>query len=141
MAIRPVPYDDILNLDDEIHRYHNQVPPALQIRPIRSYSFTDTTADIMHRLMLELMFLKSICVLHRPFLNREKNNPLYKHSRDTCRDAALRILELHAEYDEEGRPGGRLFEDNYMLQTLSLHDFLIASMILCLDLTENMPGW
>ncbi len=141
MAIRPVPYEDILTLDEELHRFRNQIPPSLQIRPIRSYSFTDTTPDIIHRLMLEMIYLKSLCVLHRPYLNREKDNPKYNVSRNTCRDAALRILELHAEYEEEGRPGGRLFDDKYMLSSLNLHDFLIASMILCLDLTENsMPS-
>ena len=140
MAIRPLPYGDLMELDEEIRRYHSSIPPALQIRPIRSYSFTDSAADIMHRLMLELLYLKILCVLHRPYLNREKDNPAYTHSRVSCRDAALRVLELHAEYEEEGRPGGRLFDDNYMLQTLSNHDFLIASMIICLDLTENMPS-
>ncbi|OTA70457.1 hypothetical protein K449DRAFT_393455 [Hypoxylon sp. EC38] len=140
LSIQPPPYDEVLKLDDEIHQYHAQVPPSLQIRPIRSYSFTDQTYDIMHRLMLEMMYLKSLCVLHRPYLNREKDNPRYDRSRNTCRDAALRILDLHAEYEEESRPGGRIYEDKYMLSALTLHDFLIAAMILCLDLTENLPS-
>ncbi|KAI1396318.1 fungal-specific transcription factor domain-containing protein [Hypoxylon fuscum] len=140
LSIQSPPYEDIMKLDDEIHQYHAQVPPSLQIRPIRSYCFTDQTYDIMHRLMLEMMFLKSLCVLHRPYLNREKDNPKYDRSRTICRDAALRILDLHAEYEEESRPGGRIHEDKYMLSSLTLHDFLIASMILCLDLTENLPS-
>ncbi|KAI2624933.1 fungal-specific transcription factor domain-containing protein [Hypoxylon sp. NC1633] len=140
LSIQPPSYEEVLQLDDEIHQYHGQVPPSLQIRPIRSYSFTDQTYDIMHRLMLEMMYLKSLCVLHRPYLNREKDNPKYDRSRNTCRDAALRILDLHAEYEEESRPGGRIHEDKYMLSALTLHDYLIASMILCLDLTENLPS-
>ncbi|KAK6951088.1 hypothetical protein Daesc_007618 [Daldinia eschscholtzii] len=140
LSIHPPPYDDVMKLDDELHQYHEHVPPSLQIKPIRSYSFTDQTYDIMHRLMLELMYLKSLCVLHRPYLNREKDNPLYDRSRNTCRDAALRILDLHAEYEEESRPGGRIYEDKYMLSALTLHDFLIAAMVLCLDLTENLPS-
>ncbi|CAJ2502558.1 Uu.00g099520.m01.CDS01 [Anthostomella pinea] len=140
LSIHPLPYDEALRLNDEIHQYHNQVPPALQIKPIRSYSFTDQTHDIVHRLMLELMYLKSLCVLHRPYLNRDKDNPRYDTSRNICRDAALKILELHAEYEQESKHGGRLFEDKYMLSSLTLHDFLIAAMILCLDLTENLPS-
>ncbi|KAI5927388.1 fungal-specific transcription factor domain-containing protein [Camillea tinctor] len=140
LSIHPPSYEDVIKLDDEIQQYHSQVPSSLQIRPIRSYSFTDQTFDIMHRLMLELMYLKSLCVLHRPYLNREKDNPRYDRSRNTCREAALRILDLHAEYEQESRPGGRLYEDKYMLSALTLHDFLIASMILCLDLTENLPS-
>ncbi|KAI1200757.1 fungal-specific transcription factor domain-containing protein [Nemania serpens] len=137
LSIHPPIYEEVLKLNDELHHYHNQVPPLLRIKPLRSYSFTDQTYDIMHRLMLEMMFLKSLCVLHRPYLNREKDNPQCDVSRDTCREAALRILDLHAEYEEESKPGGRMYEDKYMLSSLTVHDFLIASMILCLDLTEN----
>ncbi|KAI0164458.1 fungal-specific transcription factor domain-containing protein [Hypoxylon sp. FL1284] len=140
LAIHAPPYEEFTKLDDELSLYHTQVPPSLQIRPIRSYSFTDHTYDIMHRLMLEMMYLKSLCVLHRPFLNRDKDNPKYERSRNTCRDAALRILDLHAEYEEESKPGGRIHEDKYMLSSLTLHDFLIAAMILCLDLTENLSS-
>ncbi|KAI1336761.1 hypothetical protein F5Y15DRAFT_393065 [Xylariaceae sp. FL0016] len=140
LSIHPPPYEDVLQLSEEIEAYHAQVPAPLQIRPVRSYSFTDQTSDIMHRLMLELMYLKSLCVLHRPYLNREKDNPRHDISRNICRDAALKILDLHAEYEEESRAGGRLYEDKYMLSALTLHDFLIASMILCLDLTENFPS-
>ncbi|KAI1129126.1 hypothetical protein F5Y10DRAFT_160306 [Nemania abortiva] len=139
LSIHPPIYEEVLKLNDELHHYHSQVPPPLQIKPIRSYSFTDQTYDIMHRLMLEMMFLKSLCVLHRPYLNREKDNPQCELSRRTCREAALRILDIHAEYEEESKPGGRMYEDKYMLSSLTVHDFLIASMILCLDLTENPP--
>ncbi|RYP32438.1 hypothetical protein DL767_005202 [Monosporascus sp. MG133] len=68
MAIHPIPYQEILTLDGEIHR---------------------------------------------PYLNSEKDNPTYNISRSTCRDAALRLLDLHAEYEEESRPGGRIFDDNH----------------------------
>ncbi|KAI0157002.1 hypothetical protein GGR57DRAFT_77434 [Xylariaceae sp. FL1272] len=140
LSINPPAYDEILRLNDELLEYHNQVPPSLQIKPIRSYSFTDQTHDIMNRLLLELMFLKSICVLHRPYLSREKDNPICDLSRTACREAALRIMDLHVEYEEESKPGGRMHEDKYMLSSLTLHDFLIASMIICLDLTENQPS-
>ncbi|KAI0811571.1 fungal-specific transcription factor domain-containing protein [Xylaria sp. FL0064] len=140
LSIHQPAYEDVLKLNDELHHYHSQIPPALQIKPIRSYSFTDQTYDIMHRLMLEMMFLKSLCFLHRPYLNREKDNPQCDLSRNICREAALRILDIHAEYEEETKPGGRMYEDKYMLSSLTVHDFLIASMIICLDLTENLPS-
>ncbi|KAJ2987141.1 hypothetical protein NUW58_g4666 [Xylaria curta] len=106
LSIHAPAYEEVLELNNELHAYHSQVPPPLQIKPIRSYSFTDQTCDIMHRLMLEMMFLKN----------------------------------LQAEYEEESKPGGRMYEDKYMLSSLTVHDFLIASMILCLDLTENLPS-
>ncbi|ETS81024.1 hypothetical protein PFICI_06026 [Pestalotiopsis fici W106-1] len=140
MSITPTPHDEVMRLHDEIERYHDYIPQPLKIRPIRSYSFTDHTHDIVHRLTLEMMYLKSLCVLHRKYLNSEKDDHRYDISRRTSVNAAIRILDLHAEYEEECRPGGRLYEDRYMLASLSLHDFLIASMIICLDLSENAPS-
>ncbi|KAI0394668.1 hypothetical protein F5Y17DRAFT_427056 [Xylariaceae sp. FL0594] len=137
LSIKTPRYEDVLRLHHELEQYHSQIPAPLQIKPIQSYSFTDQTHDIMHRLMLEMMYQKSLCVLHRPYLNREKNNPDFEVSRRICREAALRILDLHAEYAEQSKPGGRMSEDKYMLSSLTIHDFLIASMILCLDLIEN----
>jgi hypothetical protein len=139
-SINSPAYEEVSKLDGEIHDFHNNLPPSLQIRPIRAYSFGEHTFDIMHRLMLEMMYLRSLCVLHRPYLTRQYNSPRYAVSRATSTDAALRILHLHAEYEEESKAGGRLFEDRYMLTSLTLHDFLVASMILCLDLTENAPS-
>ncbi|KAK9782695.1 putative Fungal-specific transcription factor domain-containing protein [Seiridium cardinale] len=138
-GIQPPSYEEVRRLHDDIERYHDQIPTPLRIRPIRSYSFTDHTHDIVHRVTLEMMYLKSLCVLHRKYLNSEKDDHRYDMSRRTSVNAAIRILDLHAEYEEECRPGGRLYEDRYMLASLSLHDFLIASMIICLDLTENAP--
>ncbi|KAK7946789.1 uncharacterized protein PG986_011110 [Apiospora aurea] len=135
----PPPYEEVVNLDSEIHSFHEQLPATLRIRPVRSYSFADSCFDIVHRLMVELMYLKTLCVLHRTFLTRDhKDNPRYAMSRSTAIDSALRILDLHAEYDEESRPGGRLYQDRYMFSGQTLHDFLIASMVLCLDLTESI---
>jgi hypothetical protein len=83
------------------------------------------------------MFRKSQCVLHRTYLSFDKDNEAYSVSREQCRTSALRILDLHAEFDQEIRPGGRLHEDRYMLSSLTLHDFLIAAMAICLDLSES----
>lgn len=137
LSIQPPAYDDVLKLHDEIHAFRDQLPPTLRIRSVRAYSFTEKSFDIVHRLLLEMAYLKSLCVLHRAYINHEKDNPRYTTSRSTCIDAALRILDLHVEYDTESKPGGRLYEDRYMLEMTTLHDFLIASMVICLDLTEN----
>ncbi|KAL0942203.1 uncharacterized protein CTRU02_200089 [Colletotrichum truncatum] len=129
-------YADTCALDKALHCWRAELPACLVVRPIKSTSFLEQNYTIMHRLMLELMYSKALCVLHRAYLSREKNQPCYAKSRETCRGAALRILELHEEFDRESSPGGRLFEDRYMLSSLTLHDFMIAAMVVCLDLIE-----
>ncbi|OLN82212.1 putative transcriptional regulatory protein C1F7.11c 5 [Colletotrichum chlorophyti] len=131
-------YEDTLALDDALHRWHDALPACLRVRPIRSTGFAEHNWVIMYRLMLELTWSKALCVLHRGYLSREwASDERFSGSRETCRGAALRILDLHAEFDREASLGGRLFEDRYMLSSLTLHDFMIAAMVVCLDLNES----
>ncbi|KAH0426323.1 hypothetical protein CcaCcLH18_10388 [Colletotrichum camelliae] len=135
-------YADTCALDDALHAWRAELPACFAVRPIASAGFSEQNYTIMQRLMLELMFRKALCVLHRAYLSRDKSEVCYDKSRQTCRRAALRILELHEEFDREASPGGRLFEDRYMLSSLTLHDFMIAAMVICLDLNrvlENIP--
>ncbi|KAF9882360.1 hypothetical protein CkaCkLH20_00396 [Colletotrichum karsti] len=130
-------YAETRALDEALHAWRAGLPACLAVRPIRSTGFSEQNYTIMHRLMLELMFSKALCVLHRRYLSRDKKEACYAGSRETCRRAALRVLELHEEFDREASPGGRLFEDRYMLSSLALHDFMIAAMVVALDLNES----
>ncbi|KAF7545902.1 hypothetical protein G7046_g9455 [Stylonectria norvegica] len=137
LAVKTPPYAETMALNDELEQYYASIPPCYQIRSIRSTSFTDEGYTIMHRLILELMYLKTLCVLHRQYLSVNKDDVRYNMSREICRDAALRILDLHLEFDQAIRPGGRMYEDRFMVSSLTLHDFLVAAMVLCLDLCES----
>lgn len=138
LAVAPAPYSQTMVLNKELEDFYETIPECLRIRPIRSTAFTDPNYTVMHRLMLELMFRKSLCVLHRPFLSADRNNAKYQGSREICRDAALRIINLHIEFDQEIQPGGRIYEDRYMISSLTHHDFLIAAMVVCVDLSESI---
>ncbi|KAK1589670.1 uncharacterized protein LY79DRAFT_517273 [Colletotrichum navitas] len=130
-------YAETCVLNDALHAWYGELPAAMRVRPIRATGFTEQNYTVIQRLMLELMYRKALCVLHRTYLSRDKADPRFALSRDICRAAALRILDLHAEFDRESSPGGRLFEDRYMLSSLMLHNFMIAAMVVCLDLNEN----
>ncbi|TQN74889.1 Fusarisetin A cluster transcription factor fsa6 [Colletotrichum shisoi] len=130
-------YAETCALNDALHTWHDELPATMRVRPIRATGFTEQNYTVMQRLMLELMYSKALCVLHRAYLSRDKADPRFAASREICRDAALRVLDLHAEFDREASPGGRLYEDRYMLSSLTLHDFMIAAMVVCLDLNES----
>jgi hypothetical protein len=136
LAVQPSSHQQTMALSDAMNQWHDSLPASLRNRPIRSTAFTDPTYTIMHRIMLELMYRKSMCILHRPYLTLAKGSPESLQSREICRDAALRLVELHVEFDQEIQPGGRMYEVRYMLGSLAMHDFLIAVMVLSLDLTE-----
>ncbi|KAF3762907.1 hypothetical protein M406DRAFT_264595 [Cryphonectria parasitica EP155] len=133
----PPSYGDVRRLDADLRALHDDVPPSLRYRPIRESGFADVPDVIMRRLLCEMIYLKSMCVLHRRYLTLEKKNGVYDGSREACRDASLRLLDLQAEFEEHSRRGARLFEKRYMLTNTGYHDFLLAAMCICLDLLQD----
>lgn len=134
LAVVPPSYGDVRRLDAELRALREDVPPSLRHRPIRESGFADVPDVIMRRLTCEIMYLKCMCVLHRRYLTLERNDGMYEASREACREASLRLLDVQAEFDENSGEGGRLFEKRYYLTNTGYHDFLVASMCICLDL-------
>ncbi|OIW28961.1 hypothetical protein CONLIGDRAFT_554311, partial [Coniochaeta ligniaria NRRL 30616] len=140
LSVRTRDYEETLALHADLETIHDNIPPSLRVPDIRGLVATVTTEHtktILHRIALELMYLKALCILHRPYLARQKTDPTCELSRQSCRQAALQILDLHSDMEVEIKPSGRLFERGYLLGTLTLHDFLVAAMVLCLDLNET----
>jgi Fungal specific transcription factor domain len=133
LTLKPVPYDKVMELDAQLRRVHGSIPLALRRRPI-SQCFTDSTQSIIARMNFELLYQKSLCILHRKYLC---NDPGHVWSRKTCTGAALIILEIQAELRELSLRGGQLSRDRWLLSSVTLHDFLLAATIICLDLAEN----
>lgn len=130
------PYSETMRLDAELHSAHSQVPPGLQMKPFSSL-LTDTARMLISRLHIELLYLKSLCVLHRPYLTHQRENPAFKYARISCVEAAMRILHHQDELHQVSRPGARFENNPWMLSALTQHDFLLAAMIVALDLYEN----
>ncbi|RVD87292.1 uncharacterized protein DFL_001534 [Arthrobotrys flagrans] len=138
LVLRQPDYDQILKLDKELDEVHNGIPAILKLnKSIRESSFADASYMILHRIVLELTYHKCLCVLHRMYLTFEKENPKYEYSRRRVRESALRILDLQSDAYDESQPGGRLWDERWMVSSLTVHDFLLASMIMCLDLSEK----
>lgn len=64
----------------------------------------------------------------------------YIYSRQSCRDAALQILQHQSTLHQETQPGGQLFRDRWKVSSLVNHDFLLAATILCLDLDRDIAA-
>ncbi|KAK6511278.1 hypothetical protein TWF481_000199 [Arthrobotrys musiformis] len=138
LALRQPDYEKIMELDRELDEVHNGIPTVLRLNgSIRESSFADASYMILHRMVLELTYHKCLCVLHRMYLTFEKENPKYAYSRRRAMESALRILDIQSDAYDESQPGGRLWDERWMVSSLTLHDFLLASMILCLDLSQK----
>lgn len=129
-------YENVMSLDRELQKLHSEIPPSLEWRSLGS-SITDESYTIMHRLNLELLYQKSLIFLHRRYLSLDRANPTFDYSRKTCRNAGLRVLEYQAAVYNASQPGGQLHNEQWTNSDLTLHDFLLAAMITCLDLYES----
>ncbi|TLD26423.1 hypothetical protein PspLS_05268 [Pyricularia sp. CBS 133598] len=137
-------YQQTMALDAELHAHYVNMPPSLRlVLPICEHApLTDTPPRIIHRVAADLMYHKSVCVLHRAYLTcggegGRATDPSFEYSRTACRASALRILKVQAEIEKEMRPGGRLHGEDYLLGGVVKHDFLLAATIMCLDLVES----
>ncbi|KAK6331867.1 hypothetical protein TWF718_002406 [Orbilia javanica] len=138
LALRQPDYDQVLKLDKELDEVHRGIPAILRLnKSIRESSFADASYMILHRMVLELTYHKCVCVLHRMYLTFEKENPKFEYSRKRARESALRILDIQSDAYDESQPGGRLWDERWMVTSLTVHDFLLASMIMCLDLNKK----
>ena len=136
LSFKKPSYADTMKLDSELHKMYQTVPPSLRMKPLSS-SITDEPYMIMWRLNIDLLYQRSLCVLHRDYLSQNRSDPSFDYARNTCANAALQILKVQAELQYACQPGGQFHNDQWMLSNLNLHDFLIAAMIICLDLYES----
>jgi hypothetical protein len=126
-------YEETMSFDQQLRDIRASHPPLLQMR-----SFPDSARDpanlIMQRIGLELVYLRSIFVLHRRFIAKGRDNPRYAYSRRACIDASMEMLTHQATLHEEAQPGGRLRSVKWYISSLTTHDFMLAAMNVCMDL-------
>ncbi|GAM87596.1 hypothetical protein ANO11243_056230 [Dothideomycetidae sp. 11243] len=136
-SLTPQPFEKTLSLDVELRQVYAAVPPPFQPRDIDQV-FLDHPCLIWQRCTIELLYLKGLVVLHRRYIKDGQLAPASTASRDACTGAALGILARQADLHWACEPGGRLHEDRWMMGTLQPHDFLLAAMVVCLDLSVVM---
>ncbi|KAL9003751.1 MAG: hypothetical protein Q9188_003391 [Gyalolechia gomerana] len=129
-------YEDIMQLDQNLREARAELPPHLRLKSVED-SMLDPGAIIMQRFFLSILYHKGQCVLHRKFLARARENPKYAHSRRTCVDSSMELLNHQATLHYESRQGCRLHNVRVLLSSLTSHDFLLAAMIIALDLWQG----
>lgn len=135
-SIVPPPYEETVSLDAEVRSAYENIPDIFKYKALTSFIIEDPSI-IMGRTTLELLHLKSIIVLHRQHLTY-RHNLRFQFSRDSCLAAAERLLERQTEMHQVTQPGGQFHDMKWMITSLTMSDFTLAAMIICLDLTVTM---
>ncbi|XEV07026.1 hypothetical protein FSHL1_012313 [Fusarium sambucinum] len=129
----PLSPETTVVLDAEVRQAYANIPDHFKYKPLTNF-LTEEVSVILTRTTLELLYLKSIIVLHRQHL-MYRNDSRSEFSRNACLEAARRLLERQAEMDRVTETGGQLHDMKWMITTLTLSDFTLAAMVICLDLT------
>ena len=138
-SVSTTSYDEIMVLDQELRDARAELPPHLRQRTIEE-SLIDPGALVMQRFNLSILYHKGQCVLHRKFLARARENNRYAHSRRTCVDSSMELLSHQATLHYESRPGHRLHGMKVFISSLTAADFLLAAMIVSLDLCYGVEA-
>lgn len=133
-ATKTCSYAEVMRVDGILHEAQASIPPPLRMRPMAS-SITDSSQLIMSRLFLGHMFYKGQIMLHRRFLRWREDATVY--SRKACLDASLGMLQIQHILDEETCPGGQLHMMRWRISSIMNHQFLTATMILCMLLQRG----
>ncbi|WXC50431.1 hypothetical protein QX201_010090 [Fusarium graminearum] len=126
-------HETTVTLDAEVCQVYTNIPDHFKYKPLTDF-LTEEVSVILTRTTLELLHLKSIIVLHREHL-MHRHDSRSEFSRNACLEAAGRLLERQAEMDRVTAIGGQLHDLKWMITTLTLSDFTLAAMVICLDLT------
>ncbi|KAG9230604.1 fungal-specific transcription factor domain-containing protein [Amylocarpus encephaloides] len=130
---KSIGYDDILKRDNRLRELKNNMPPHLRLRPLEE-CMHDPATLLMQRFNIDILWQKTMCVLHRKYISRAHTNPRYAHSRRAGVDASMEILRHQSKLHRESQPGGRMRAMKWFISSLTKHDYLLAAMIVCLDL-------
>ncbi|CVL05349.1 uncharacterized protein FMAN_10791 [Fusarium mangiferae] len=134
--LTPLSYEETILLDTEVRAVYDKIPDSFKYRPLSSF-IVDDISIIMSRTTIELLHLKSIIVLHRQYLT-DRQDSRFAFSRKASLEAAERLLERQAEIHQLTLPGGLLHDKKWMITSLTLSDFTLAAMVICLDLTVGI---
>lgn len=132
----PPSYEETMSFDQQLRDIRASHPPLLQMRAFQE-SARDPANLIMQRIGLELVYLRSLFILHRRFIAKGRDAPRYAYSRRTCIDASMEMLAHQATLHEEAQPGGRLRSVKWYISSLTTHDFLLAAANVCMDLFHS----
>ena len=134
-VLEPQPYEEVLRLDAFLRETSEGVPTHLRLYPF------DETQDvpphrIMERCKIHAFSHKAVCLLHRKYWNESppKNSQLNNYSRERCVGSSIALLNQQVAMHQACRPGGILSSMKWYQFAIMNHDFLLAAVIICLDL-------
>ncbi|KAH6975718.1 fungal-specific transcription factor domain-containing protein [Ilyonectria destructans] len=137
--VRPERYEQVMALDGRLHQSYMSIPPCLRIANVEDCIMAPSDL-LIKQYHLEILYHKARCILHRHHMAKSYQNPEFEYSKLSCLDAAMMLLTHQENIFKEVQAGGILFREKWFITSLEQHDFILASMIICLELSSNPQG-
>lgn len=128
-----VDHETLKQLDSGLRSARDMVPDYYRVRSIGG-SLIDPGYIVMRRYAVDQIYLTGMCILHRKGLVLSKFDERFIHSRKACLEAAITVLEYQRVRYQETKPAGRLSGLEGMILSITKNDYLLAAMLICLDL-------
>lgn len=127
-----VPYDEIIRFDAKLRQIMQELPPHLKIGPLAGSR--DPVMLIVARFNIDILCQKIMCLLHRKYICRARQNPRYAHSRRSAIEASLQAMEHLQTLHRESQSNGRLRTMKWYVKSVAIKEFTLPAMLIVLDL-------
>ena len=127
-----VPYDEIIRFDAKLRQIIQELPPHLKLTNLEGSH--DPVTLIIARFNIDILYQKILCLLHRKYLPRARQNPRYAHSRRSAVEASLEALNHLSVLSQEASSNGRLRSVAWYIKSIATNDFILPAMLIILDL-------
>jgi len=132
-------YAEIMALHQRLLTAHESLSPRMRLSNLQD-TVTVQPHILLRRCMLELLFQKCLCILHRRHMTKSLTNPEFSQSRAFCVEAAMSILAIQSDMLDEKKYGPILRASKGLISSLEQTDFILAATIICLELSSGGYG-
>ncbi|KAF4974301.1 hypothetical protein FZEAL_8783 [Fusarium zealandicum] len=135
-ALSPPSYDEVIGLDNLLQETWRGVPSFMTVRPLDE-CIGDPPILLINRFGLAALYNKCRCVLHRRYLAEAIPRREHDYSRKQCLEGAISLLKYQYVIWDACKPGHALSQKAWFVSSLSVHDFLLAAMVLYLVIKND----
>jgi hypothetical protein len=138
ISFEDLPYEKVLQLDQALNGQIDvrpawlDPPPHLELHMVKDPITTNQAIEV------DILAQRARIILHRRFLVPAHANPQYLPSRNKCLAAAARILQHQTTVSQISFNVDGMSVPNWRALSLMHEDFLLASIILCLDIDQDI---
>ena len=138
-ALNPPSYSEVLRLDNLLQETWRAMPSFMAFRPLEE-CVGDPPMLLIQRFGLAALYNKSRCVLHRRYVAEPTPRREHDYSRQQCLQGALTLMRYQVIVWEACKPGHILAHHGWFVSSLSVHDFLLAAVVLYLVVQNEHYG-